>query len=437
MSATDGTIVFYEHFRAPLASGTYDVTIQQSVASSHSANAFAETFEHQLSFAVQGARFTLRPEAIQSKFPPADMQGDYSNVLPHIVFNPRTLPWQRDIGTQLEDGSLIPWLALLTFDVDDPIPVVRFGTLAELLPPGLPAGTISYPNLTLEYGQSETDPILFIDVPIDLFTAIAPAASELRWLAHAREISVETAARKVDDASGTIATEFSVVVSNRLPAPGNKTACHLVSFEGMSAYLPGNTLPAGTQAIRLALLSFWEFGCVAQAETFRESLVNLDRSPGTLQIPYATRNASVNAHVQNAFAGGYTAFDHHTRQGARTVSWYRGPLLPIDVAHDVVVPITSSDAVTEYDPATGMFDLSLAIAWQIGQLVALADQDFAALLYEWKRAQTTAAVLEFERKFLSEQLGIDLTRVDGPLHMELMRRYVKPLLGAMLPKERT
>ena len=430
MSATNGTIVFYEHFAPPLGSGTYGVTVRQHVQSSESGNAFDETFEHALNFAVQGARFTLMPDAIQSQFPPADVQGDYANVLPHIVFHPRTLPWQRGISN--ESASLVPWLALLTFDVEDPIPQVQHGTVADLLPGGLPAGTISYPNLTLEYGESATDPILFIDVPAALFSAIAPTAADLRWLAHARVIDLDTVARKRDLPDGSLPAQFSVVVSNRLPAPGNRTACHLVSLESMAAYLPPNALPAGTATIRLALLAFWEFGCVALPQTFRESLLNLDRTPGTPQIPYATSNESTNDVVKNAFAMGYTALDHHMRQGARTVSWYRGPLLPAPIPETVVVPISSSDALTRYDPATGMFDMSLGVAWQIGQLIALADKDFAALLYEWKRASTAEAVLELERRFLGEQLGIELASADGPLHMELMRRYVKPLLAKVL-----
>lgn len=431
---TPGTIVFYEHFAPPLGSGNYEATIRQHVRSDDAANAFDETFENRLTFAVQGARFSLQPEAIQSQFPPPDVQGDYANVLPHIIFHPRSLPWQRSIGTTTGDG-LVPWLALFTFDVNDPIPAVQHGTLADLLPGGLPAGTISYPNLTLEYGQSTTDPLLFIDVPAALFTAIAPSAPDLRWLAHARVIDVETAARKRDSTDGTIATEFSVVVSNRLPAAGNRTACHLVSLEAMAPYLPPNALPAGTTQVRLALLSFWEFGCVALEQTFREALVALNRTPGTPQIPYSTINGTENAQVEAALAMGYTAFDHLTRQGARAVSWYRGPLLPAHVNETVTVPISSSDALTHYDPATGMFDMSLGVAWQIGQLIALADKDFAALLYDWKRSQTAEAVLAFERRFLGEQLALDLSSAEGPLHMELMQRYVKPLLGSMLKKK--
>lgn len=426
----DGEITFYEHFRAPLLSGNYDVTVRQAVSSDDNKNAFDETFEHRVTFAVQGVRFSLAPEAVQSQFPPPDAQGEFSNVLSHMVFHPRTLPWQRTVGSSSGEQAT-PWLALLTFDVDDPIPIVRPGTLADLLPGGLPPGMISYPNLALEYGESPTDPVLFIDVPATLFTAIAPSERDLRWLAHARVISLETVARKSDRDDLATPTEFSVVVSNRLPKPGNRTASFLVSLESMAPYLPGSgvPLPPGTHAIRLAVLAFWEFGVVPLQETFREYLIELDRVPGTPQIPYQPADESRVAHVENALAMGYTAFDHFTRQGASTVSWYRGPLLPFANPIDVEVPISSSDALTHYDPATAMFDMSLGVAWQLGQLLALADKDFAALLYEWKRTQTREAVLAFERAFLGRQFGVELN-AQTRLHLQLMTGAIRPVLSA-------
>src|SRR5690242_13282530 len=63
IQSKDGTIVFYEHFRAPLQSGNYELTVTQSVASSDEKNAFDETFEQHVTFAVQGTRFTLSPDA--------------------------------------------------------------------------------------------------------------------------------------------------------------------------------------------------------------------------------------------------------------------------------------------------------------------------------------------------------------------------------------
>ena len=45
-------------------------------------------------------------------------------------------------------------------------------------------GTVSYPDLKLEYGEKWEDPAQFIDVPADLFAQIAPHGSETagpRW----------------------------------------------------------------------------------------------------------------------------------------------------------------------------------------------------------------------------------------------------------------
>ncbi|HET8797505.1 MAG TPA: hypothetical protein VFO89_07455, partial [Thermoanaerobaculia bacterium] len=437
----DGSIVFYEHFRAPLLSGDYEVTVRQTVQSTDAGNAFAETFENRATFAVQGARFTLRPEDVQSQFPPPDAQGDFSNVLSHIVLHSRTLPWQRSIGQTADSTILFPWLAVLTFDLEDPIPDLHTGSIADLLPSRLPQGTISYPSLTLEYGEAESDPILYIDVAIELFTTIVPRQRDLPWLAHGRVISLENAGRKGDRADGALPTEFSVVVSNRLPKPGNQTAIFLVSLESMAAYLPdsGSALTPGSTAIRLAVLASWSFGCVPRGETFGAYLTHLNRQPGTPQIPYEPSGETRIPEVERALAMGYAAFDHFTRQGAATVSWYRGPLLPFTNPVDIEVPISSSDALTHYDPATGMFDLSLGTAWQIGQLLALADKDFAQLLYSWKRTQTREAVVAFEREFLGRRFAVDPARLRGDerLHLQLMREAIRPLLRKFVETKKT
>ena len=54
----------------------------------------------------------------------------------------------------------------------------------------------------------------------------------------------------------------------------------------------------------------------------------------------------------------------------RSVSWYRGPLLPYPAKAAIKVPVSSADAVLRYDPATGLFDTSYAAAWQLGRLLA-------------------------------------------------------------------
>lgn len=429
MSDLSGRITFYDFLEPPLESGEYTVSIEQRVqGGSDAKNQFDETFANQLTFAVQGVRFSIPPDYVYGVYPPPGQQGEYATVLPHIVFNIRTLPWQRNPGSvhAYDDVTVLyPWLALLTFDVNDPIPELQSGTLADLLT--LPPNVVSYPDLALETGEKAEDPVNYIDIPGALWNAIAPSRDDLRWLAHARRIDAERLARKAFVNDVPPSAEYSSVVANRFPAEGNRTVCYLVSVENLAAYLHGAGTIDPANSLRLAVLSSWSFGAVQIDQTFAEIVRGLDHAPGTPQIPYANRLRSSNARVVDALAMAYTAIDHETRQGATTVSWYRGPLLPYENRIDIEVPLGSADALIRYEPTTGMFDTSLAAAWQLGRLLALADQDYATTLYNWKRGQQQQAVIEFERDVLERELGVELAGIQ-PLHMQMMQSVIKPIL---------
>ena len=444
MSDDKKLVTFYEFFQPPLESGDYIVSVKQHVAGgTDDSNRFDQTFRTNTTFAVQGVRFSIPPSYVQSQFPPMGAQGEYADVLPHIVFTARTLPWQRELGVtdpNPEEGDALsyPWLALLIFDESDPAPAVAQGTLDNLLHP--PTGVASYPNLTLEYGQQPTDPCNYTDVPVSLFSAIAPKSTEVRWLAHSRTITKELLAMKARGEVDTPTGETSIVVGNRLAKAGHKTSCSLVSLEDMGEYLPDRDgPPLGAQFLRLAVLASWSFSSVEQPVTFREYLTHLDHVPSTLQVPYSNGKHTPNAAVQQALEMGYTALPHHTRQAADLVSWYRGPLLPFKQGGEVKVPAASQDALTCYNPETGMLDISLSAAWQLGRLLALNDIDFATTLYNWKRSQAQAAVNSFEQQLVGEQFDIDLGGVrlhHSDLYKKLMLEAVKPTLKTMLERQK-
>lgn len=411
-AGTSGTLSFAEFNEPALESGNYTVSVSQTVsctAAQGNGTAFSEAFTASLAFTVAGARFTLPNGAVAAQYPAAGASGDFAAVLPHVVLADPTLPWQRSsgyagapaggtpyLGQGGVDPKRYPWLALLCFDSADPIPTIVSGTVADLQTP--PSGTLSYPGLaTLEAGEAATDSCNWTDVPAALFSDIAPSAEDMRWLAHVR--TVDTGQAKAGGATGGDATlSYATLVGNRLPNPGGTVTCMLVSLENLSGYLPnsGSGLPAGTKAVRLAVLGSWSFACTTATETFGQWFQNLNRSPATLQIPYATTGTGSLAAVQSALAMGYTAIDHQTRQGAATVSWYRGPLLPFATPPQAVVPAACADGLTRYDPATGLFDVSLSTAWQLGQFLALNNQSFATTLYAWAQQQTATAVAAFE-----------------------------------------
>lgn len=428
-------ITFWEFFEPPLESGDYIASVNQTASSDSGTQAFSDSFKNSVTFAVQGIRFSLPPNYVQTQFPPAGGQGAYGQVLPHVVISMKTLPWQRNIG--LSDLTKpAPWLALLVFDETDPAPVMKSGTLVDLQHP--PQGTVSYPYFTYEYGQKPDDPCNYIDVPANVFTAIAPLSTELYWLSHARTVSESAAAlRALETNVETPLGECSVVVGNRLAKAGLKTSCFLVSLEEMGEYLPDRGGLGGAQFIRLAVLLGWAFSSVEVPVTFREYFLQLDREPATLQIPYANATGTVNTAVQQALEMGYTAFGYHTRQSADVVTWYRGPLLPFDPGSEVQVPAPSADALTCYNPDTGLLDASYAAAWQLGRLLALNDQDFATTLYNWKRSEDQRIVNEFENNFLAGQLlPEDSAAGERSLQERLMNDSVKQALSRLFELRR-
>ena len=214
-----GTVKFVEAYAPSLQAGEYLMTVEQAVSGKDSNGApIAENYVHARRLFVQGERFSLDPTEIATVFPGNLNRGDHDNVLPHVAFARKTLPWERDPGVEsmVEKPPTLraPWLALLVFSEDDgPIVArnVKLGDLARdpYLPDanatttvasGLPANTASYADgyaatfgkdeaWELEPGQHPWDVCRVIDVPVALFSEIAPSRTDLGWLAHARTVS--------------------------------------------------------------------------------------------------------------------------------------------------------------------------------------------------------------------------------------------------------
>lgn len=426
-----GRVTVAQHHLPGLEAGEYQMTVKQEVAavSKTGGKPAQETFESRAVFAVRGERFRLPPADLHSVFPPENTEGEFSHVLPHAVFCRRTLPWERSPSEEdlrLNPQDDIPsWVALLLFDETDTAAFPAFdlkpkaATIASFFPgAGLGKG-ISYFNDVpaghtaadlLEPGECVDEPCLILDVPLELFRAVAPSLEDLKLLAHSRTVSMENQEQSLGDLSATQKDtladltpedDFSVVFCNRLPAPGHRAAVHMVSLEGLADHLPGSALSAQPtqdgQFLRLAVLKSWSFAAANEGEKnmFVETLkgLNADNGPNTLRLPIKQTSAEDSAArtVSKALSLGYTALDHELRGGGRTVSWYRGPLLPSPKTGRVLEgPITSPDAAYRYDPDTGLLDVSYAAAWQIGRLMALQDKAFSTALYAWKRKNENA-----------------------------------------------
>jgi hypothetical protein len=390
-----------------LDSGEYQLVVGQDVAQgATSEGSYSRTY----SFTVAGPRFSLDPNVVHSQYPPAGGVGAYAEYMPQVVLTQASLPWSRTItgvAPKRGDTNITPWLAILLLDdsTQTPAPLPQAGTVKDLLAP--PQGTLG-PAVTLEKIQQPTDPCQFVDVPAADFLATAPAAADLPFLAHVREIDHTQKATPL--AADLQDNWYGVVVGNRIvQSTGDRqltaARAYLVSFEGFDKYLPGGTtLPAGTTHVRLAVMSSWAFTDNGTGREFKQLTEGLKKGPLALPPPANAPAPGPETDAADAMAMGYTPLDHTTRQGEHAVSWYRGPLVPAPVAAEGVTTWTVSDAALRFDPAYGMLDVSYAAAWQLGRMLMLAATDVAQALFDWRRGNQTKLLRLVMRGALRRQL---------------------------------
>lgn len=433
------SITFSPYQQPALESGNYTVNTTQTVT----LNGIDEAvYTAQQSFYVAGKRYSLDDKDVNSVFPPLGSSGQYSSVLPHIVLNAASLPWQRSAGVTgytPATNNALPWLALLLFDESEGIGPAQQVSLGDLR---INNNTF-FPTRTAEAQEEDAMPVSVIDVPMNLFLATVPAYTEIEWLAHVRGVDVTS---KPDDNEVSPNDTLSVVVCNRLPQSGKLSTMHLVSLEGYGPYLPDHNglvitqFPAGISTVRLVSLYSWSFRTAQDQETLAALLTNVNMEPAALQMPFNFNqdgDQTAKQNVLQAFGLGYTALNHQLRNGDRTVSWYRGPLLPVGTPQFLSPPYSNADSLMRYDPQTGMYDVSYASAWQLGKLMALHDNAYAQTLVRWKASQTRAAVNALEEQIINAQVGVgepQLKAAVSPKQARMdaaLKNFVSPAVANM------
>jgi hypothetical protein len=341
-------LTFIGYRRPDLPHGDYSISVEQTTSLDA-----ATRFPAQRTFTVASERFALPPTAVRSVFPPDGRLGDHTNVLPHVVLDRPTRPWERSGGPSLPDTA--GWLALLVFAEDErpePVPAT-LGTLAT--------GPAYAPAPVLETHEKAGDPVTVIDV----LASIMPSPGDLSRLAHVRSGDDETA----------------VVIANRLPAAGVTSTVHLVSVEGRYGASGFDLGPDREDAlVRLVSLASWRFACVSREHTFPY----LARALAGEGRPYRLADSGEPA-ADDFLRQGYVPVRHALRQGGRTVSWYRGPFVTGETPADPRFGVRTADELLRYHPDAGMFDIGYASAWQLGRLLTLRHNAVATSMATWKR----------------------------------------------------
>lgn len=400
MSTNNGQIVFSDGNYAQLPPGTYELEVQQTLTPAqpppppHPGDHRGLLSAAQ-TFVVRAPRFTIDPSIVQSFYPQSGAAGEYSQVLPHLVLDDDTLPWERHLTAHSKDRT--PWLALMLFAASELVSRTTTMTVGKLLQPSS-ANTIG-PDLDDVDDAVRATHCQVITIPVGTFTTLMPTLEDLALMAHAQQTS-----------SAEENGRGSVFVANRLPNDASPNSAHyyahLVSLEGFADYLlPDDSsgakarkaFPTGVANVQLATLFNWSFTTLPDESPvdFAAIATLLRLNAGPLEL---TPDASdPDPEVVARYHDGYAPLTFVTGTGDETFAWYRGPFsaVPAQTLPDDPSTAPNADALTIYAEGDGLFDLSYAAAWNIGRGLALADshfsQSFLRLLKATRRALGTLA----------------------------------------------
>lgn len=340
----------YNRHAPQLDSGRYTLSVEQR------ATALGATWTASREFYIQGERLAFPAALIGGHFPADRSQRNSPWVLPHVVLNRGTLPWERHI----RPGSTAPWLALLLVDAgEQSAATLRAGTLADLGPDFQP-----------EPGETAESPVSLLEIERQLLERILPAETALDLLAHVRV-----------DADGR---EQAILIGNRLPRPDSTATVYLVALEhrfDTQGFKYGTAGP--TDRLRLVCLKSWSYAVDAAGEGIAEALLRLDPD----QLDACHRLQEGHAAARGIAEAGFMPFRHLLRNGDTRAAFYRGPLVPATLPAQQTptqVPVLSADMLLRYVPAHKLLDVSYAAAWTLGRLLALQSMGFQQALLGWK-----------------------------------------------------
>lgn len=372
-------LALYDSFDGKVQSGKWKIETSQTLTCGGE-KVNKETIGASQELIVENEFFSITNEKIMQRTPLKGSQGQYTNTIPHVVIN-----------GALPSASGNYMLLLLKKDEINAAKSAKlsdyFASENGVLKPEQFCFTKE--KLASEYGT--------VRIKTSLFDSIAPRRAELPYLVHYRQVFTGDKPEMNLDADGM----FTVIISNRIPeyADGKKTEykAFFVTLEGLLEYLDGNARQkSGCEYVELLYADSWEFTVTGKKpDSFRIVCSKLKKNNSydwlyRLQMPEELESYSgtdkQKLYVKKKLEQGYVPILYHTRPGDEGLCFYRAPLVPkptTELSTDNV--FESADSALCYDEETGVFDTSLAAAFEAGRFAALQDEAYLDALYSFRK----------------------------------------------------
>ena len=438
-------IRLFDAIRPPLSQGQFDVKIQQSFPAVVDGVSTGMSEQSQIRrIEVGGSRWSIDSLCVHSRTPPRNEQNVRLDMtLPKIVFQKKTLPWERSVDPSNDDA---PWMGLLLLREDEfedgYCEILKDATSHDIL------GSTSGPLIQIQA----------LRITEKLLKAVGPLQSELHLLAHGLQVNPKNKELCGTDEDGL----FSVVMANRLASEaGTKYHACLVSYEGFFDKLPtgaayitqpaakkslgkgdpgkgkmpfkvGETLAQQTSVgsgfsgadVKLVLLDYWTFK-TGDGGDFESRIKQIrfrskesdSEATGELASVYDFAEAGSSDSVyEPALLGNDMDPDVSTNSyllteiveddGITRPCLYRGPCIAVPTNHEPKEePYKNSDDARGLEPSTGLDVIHHSAAFELGRLLALSDKNFIHSLNRWRRLWIDKQNQEVYRdKIIAEQV---------------------------------
>lgn len=379
------TISFYDSYTPSIEAGVYKIQTTLNLDKHIKDAKSIQEFE------VRSPQFMMPHSEIHGAFPLNKSISNYTEVLPSVVLNTKTLPWER----KAHKG--IPWLFLLVLkedevDIKDDNQVLRKQNVEDFFANDKLKPKLDISSLADDIKNSTCTSFSVKFATLEkLIPKEVENKEQFKYLNHVREVNIENQADLGSEEPGW----FSVVVGNRFLSSNEKFTkyyIHLISMEGIYELIANK--PHDDKDIEL--ISLFNYSCVSQereGESFEELVKNIIYKENNTPENFLFRknidydDTKVDKKVLKKLKEGYTALNFDLLTQEKTFSWYRGPFVPVrlDRINQQKNFYASSNAALIYDEEFGIFDNSYASAWTLGRLLALSNGSFSQKLFDTKK----------------------------------------------------